>query len=89
MARQPDLLAHIYEPLGRVVLVPPDRVTVVHRELVVEVVVALADGSKRGDEVVARRVLVVERSLAEPVRERVHAERRLKSRLTFGLHGRL
>ena len=38
------LLANPNEPLGRVVLVPLDRVPVVHGELVVEVVVALPNG---------------------------------------------
>lgn len=78
VAREPDLLRGPDEPLCRVVLVPAYGVPVVHRELVVEVVVALADGDERGDEVVPRRVLVVERRLAQPVRERVHAERRLR-----------
>lgn len=55
------------EPLGRVVLEPSNRVTEVHRELVVEVVVSFTDSHKRCDEVVSRGVLVVERSIAEPV----------------------
>ena len=38
--------------------------TVVHGELVVEVVVALADGHKCGDPVVTRRVLVIEGRLS-------------------------
>ena len=46
-----------------------------------EIVVALADGRKGGDEVVAWRVLVVERSLAEPVCERVDAEGGLNKQL--------
>lgn len=80
LAREPELEADPDEPLRRVVLVPLDRIAVIHRELVVEVVVALADGHERGDEVVLRRVLVVERRLAEPVRERVDTERGLKTR---------
>ena len=43
MGRQSQLATTPNEPLRRVVLVPLDRVSVVHRELVVEVVVALAD----------------------------------------------
>ena len=77
--REAELAAHPDEPLRRVVLVPLDRVTVVHGELVVEVVVALANGAERGDHVVARSVLVIERSLSEPVRERVHAESGLQT----------
>ncbi len=66
------------EPLGGVVLVPLDRVTVVHGELVVEVVVTLADRDKGRNHVVARCVLVVEGRLSEPVREGVNAEGRLR-----------
>lgn len=62
------------EPLGGVVLVPLNGVTVVHGELVVEVVVALTNRSERGDEVVTRGVLVVERCVTKPMCERVHAE---------------
>lgn len=67
------------EPLSRVILIPPDRVTVVHGELMVEVVVTFANGGQSGDEVVTGRVLVVEGGVTEPVRERVHAEGRLSS----------
>jgi hypothetical protein len=52
------------EPLCGVVLVPLDGVTVVHRELVVEVVVTFTDGGECGDHVVAGSVLVVKGSLA-------------------------
>ena len=61
-------------PLGGVVLPPLNGVAVVRRELVVEVVVALAEGDKSGDDVVARRVAVVEGLVAEPVGQRVDAE---------------
>lgn len=74
VASETKLVADPDEPLGGVVLVPLDRVAVVHGELVVEVVVAFANRAKGGDHVVARSVLVVERRLTEPVRERVHAE---------------
>ena len=65
------------EELGRVPLVELGRVPVVLRELVVEVVVTLADGDERGDPVVLRRMLVVERCLTEPMSERVDAEGRV------------
>ena len=42
--------------------------------------VALAGGHERGDEVVLRRVFVVERRLTEPVRKGVDTKRRLKAR---------
>ena len=72
-----ELLHNPDEPLGRVILVPLDGVTVVHGELVVEVVVTFTDSDESSDHVVARSVLVIEGSLAEPVSERVNAESRL------------
>ena len=74
VAGETEFRADPDEPLRRVVLVPLDGVTVVHGELVVEVVVALANRAERSYDVVAGSVLIVERSLTEPVRERVHAE---------------
>ena len=76
--REPEFLAGGDKPLGRVVLVPLDGVAVVHGELVVEVVVTLADGDEGGDHVVAGSVLVIEGSLAEPMGKGVDTERRLK-----------
>ena len=64
--------------LGLTVLVPLYCVSVVHWELVVEVVVSLADGNEGGDEVIFWSVLIVKRTVAEPVRERVDAEGRLE-----------
>lgn len=61
-------------PLGRVVLPPFDSVTVVRGELVVEVVVALAEGHESGDDVITGRVAVVERLVTEPVSQGVDAE---------------
>ena len=69
-----ELLPDPDGPLGRVVLVPFDGVAVVGGELVVEVVVAFAEGDERGDDVVAGRVAVVEGLVAEPVGEGIHAE---------------
>ena len=69
-----ELLPGPDAPLGRVVLPPLDGVAVVRGELVVEVVVALAEGGDGGDDVVAGRVAVVEGLVAEPVGERVDAE---------------
>jgi hypothetical protein len=61
-------------PLGGVVLVPLNSITVVGGELVVEVVVTLTESDKGGDDVVTRRVAVVEGLVAEPVGKRVDAE---------------
>lgn len=67
VAGKTELGAHPDEPLGRVVLVPPNSVTIIHRELVVEIVVTLSNGDQCGDEMVARSVLVIKWCLAEPV----------------------
>ncbi len=56
------------EPFRRIILIPLDGVTIIHRELVVEIVVTFANGGKSGDSMVARGVLVVERAVSEPVR---------------------
>lgn len=68
LAPQPD------GPLGGVVLVPLDSVTVVGGELVVEVVVTFTKGDKSGDDVVPGAVAVVEGLVAEPVGKGVDAE---------------
>jgi len=61
-------------PLGRVVLVPLDGVTVIGGELVVEVVVALTESDDGGDDVITGRVAVVERLVTEPVGKGVDTE---------------
>lgn len=75
MASETELLADPDEPFGRVILIPLDGVSVVHGELVVKVVVTLADGDESGGKVVAGCVLVIKGRLPEPVGERVDAER--------------
>jgi hypothetical protein len=69
-----ELAPHPDGPLSGVVLVPLDSVAVVGGELVVEVVVALAESDERGDDVVSRRVAVVEGLVTEPMGKRVDAE---------------
>jgi hypothetical protein len=71
---QPELLTCPNEPLRRVILVPFDGVSVIHGELMVEIVVALPNRRQRGYEMVARCVLVIKRGLSKPVRKRVDAE---------------
>lgn len=66
-----ELLHGPDEPLGGVILVPLNGIAVVGWKLVVEVVVALAEGDQGGDDVVTRRVAVVEWLVAEPVSKRV------------------
>ena len=80
VARETGLLHRRDEPLRRVVLVPLDCIAVVHGELVVEVMVTLADRAQRRDDMVARGVLVVEGCLAQPVRKRVNTEGGLYAR---------
>lgn len=77
MARESKHTANLDEPLRRVILIPTNSIPIIHRELVVEVMVSLSDGDKGGDHMVAGCMLVVERRLSKPVRERVHAERRV------------
>ena len=67
------------EPLCRVVLVPSDGIPEVHWELVVEVVVAFANGDQSSDDVVAWRVLVVKWCLSKIMSKRVDAESALGS----------
>ena len=67
---QPD------EPLGWIILPPFDRVAVVHRELVVEIVITLPNGHEGGEHVITWRVFVVKSwRVAEVVSEAVYAER--------------
>ena len=68
MTGQPDQRASGDKPLRRVVLVPPKGVTIVHRELVVEIVVAFSHGEEGGKQVVARTQFVVVRCASKPVR---------------------
>lgn len=65
------------EPLGGVVLEPLDSVSEVLRELMVEVVVTFANSAKSSNDMVSRRVLVVEGLLTKPVGKRVDTESRL------------
>jgi hypothetical protein len=77
MGGQSENVHRLDEPLGWVVLPPPDSVPVVHGELVVEVVVTFTDGDKSGDQVVARTVLVIEGGLSEIMSQGVNSERRV------------
>lgn len=69
-----ELLPGPDAPLGGVVLVPDDGITVVRGELVVEVVVSFAKRDESRDDVVSGAVSVVEGLLAKPVSETVDAE---------------
>jgi hypothetical protein len=67
MACQSNALTDPDEPLGRIILVPLDSIPVVHGELVVEVMVTLANGNKSGDDVVTGGMLVIEWRLSKPM----------------------
>jgi hypothetical protein len=71
---QTELLPDPDGPLRGVVLMPLDGIAVIRWELVVEVVVALAEGDEGGDHVVPGGVAVVEGLVPEPVRQGVDAE---------------
>ena len=72
-----ELLPDPDGPLGGVVLVPVDGIAVVGGELVVKVVVALAERREGGDVMITGRVAVVEWLVTEPVGDGVDAEGRL------------
>lgn len=67
-------LPGVDSPLGRIILPPLNGVSVVGWELVVEIVVALTKGDKRCDDMVTRRVAVIERLVTEPVSQGVDTE---------------
>lgn len=50
---------------------PFDSISVVHRELVMEIVITLSNGDEGSDYMISGRMLVIERCLAKPVSERV------------------
>ncbi len=58
-------------------MVPFDGIAVVRGELVVEVVVTLAQSNQSGEDVVTRAVAVVEGLVAEPVSQGVDFGKRL------------
>ena len=68
------------EPLGWIILIPLDGIAIVHWELVMEVMVTLSEGDKRGKNVIARSVLIVEGGFTKPVSERVDTEGRLSTK---------
>lgn len=67
MTSYAELLASEDKPFGGVILVPFDSISIVHWELVVEVVITFTNGNESGDEVITRCMLVVKWRLAEIV----------------------
>lgn len=82
MRGESKLLASPDEPLGRIILIPLDRISVVHGELVMEVVVTFPNGDKCSNQVIARSVLVVKRCLTQPVSEGVDTKCGLQKMLS-------
>jgi len=78
MARKSNFLHRPDKPFGRIILIPLDGISVVHRELMMEIVVPFTNRHQSGGKVVAGCVLVIERSLAEPVSEGIDTERGLR-----------
>ena len=78
MAGKTKLLAYPDEPFGGIILIPPNCVSVVHRELVVKVVIALSNCDQGGDQMVARRVFVIKRRFSQPVCKGIDTKRGLR-----------
>lgn len=79
MTSQPDLLATPDEPFRRIILVPFDCISIVHRELVVEVMISFSDRNEGGDKMISRCMFIVEWGFSKPMGERIHAESRLEN----------
>jgi hypothetical protein len=67
MTGQAQPFADRNKPLRRVILVPFDRIAIIHRELMVEVVVPFTNRHKSRNKVIARCMLIVERRFTKPV----------------------
>jgi hypothetical protein len=77
VAGEAQQLTNRNEPFRGVILIPFNRIAIVHRELVVEIVVTFANRHKRRHQVVSRSMLIIKRRFTKPVSERVDAKRRL------------
>lgn len=58
----------------KLTLMPFNSIAVIARELVVEIVVSFAEGDKSSNDVISRRVAVIEGLIAEPMGQGVHTE---------------
>jgi hypothetical protein len=74
MRRQANFGAKRDEPFGGIILIPSNGIPIVRRELVMKVVIAFPERDEGGDQMVPRRMPIVERRLSEPMRERVERE---------------
>lgn len=71
---EPKLLPQPDGPFGGVILPKLDGVAIIAGEFVVEIVVTFSEGYESREDVVTRRVAVVEWLVAKPVCKRVDAE---------------
>ena len=69
-----ELLPDPDRPLCRVILMPFDSIAVIRGEFVVEVVVTLSECDESCDNVITRRVAVIEWLITEPMCQRVDTE---------------
>ena len=69
--------AHRDEPFCRIILIPLDGISIVHRELVMKIVIPFSESNKSSDKMVPRGQFIIERRLPEPVRDGIDAKNRL------------
>lgn len=74
MGRQSQLATTPNEPLRRVVLVPLDRISIIHGELMMEIMITFSDGDQGRNKMILGTVLVVEWRIPEIMRKRIDAE---------------
>ena len=74
MRCKPDLLAGPEEPFCGIVLIPLVAVSVIHRELVVEVMVSFSHRDHGGNNAILGCQFIIIWLLAKPVTQRIHAE---------------
>ena len=63
------LLPHPNTPFGRIVLVPLDPIAIICREFVVEIVITLPKSNQGCDDMIARRVAIIEWLISKPMSE--------------------
>ncbi len=77
MRRETKPITDGNEPFRRVVLVPPNGISEVRGELMMEIMVAFTKCDNGSDGVITRCVLVVKRGISKPVRQGIDTECRV------------
>ena len=67
MRRQTKPITDGDKPFCRIILVPPNGISEIRRELVVEIMVAFTKCNYRSDGMITRRMLVVKRGISKPM----------------------